>query len=259
MDRVNHLVVASYNVRTDTSIDGSWSWDFRKKEVLNLISYHSWDIFGVQEIRPNQAIDLAQLTSYTAYTEEREGDLKGEGLGIFFKTEQFDCLDKGFFWLSQTPLKPSIHPEASYKRIALWMVLKKRQTGKEILVINTHLDNTSETARQEGVTILLEMLQEKINHYPTILLGDFNAERTETLHNELSKQFNYPKDQKEVIIYGPNGTFQNFYYDIDWVNLEEIDYIVYKDLSCIKQGVLTDSCNRRFPSDHFPIVTTFKL
>ena len=38
-----------------------------------------------------------------------------------------------------------------------------------------------------------------------------------------------------------------------WNQLEEIDYIYTKGFQIIKTGCLTDSCDGRFPSDHFPL------
>lgn len=253
------IQVATYNVRTDTDFDQDWSWDYRKEQVIELINYHNWDILGVQELRPNQVADFCRLVDYSSFTREREGDNSDEGLGIYYKKESFDCLDEGFFWLSDTPFESSIHPEAGCKRIALWIVLQDKKSQQEFLVINTHLDHISEQARQMGMKVLLEVLDEKIKVYPTILLGDFNAERSEPLHTELKQIFDYPEDDKNIFRYGPKGTFQDFNYEIAWKDLQKIDYILYKEMNCIKQGVLTDSCDRRFPSDHFPVVTTFKI
>lgn len=256
---MRELQIATYNVRVDTEVDNNWSWDYRKQEVINLINYHNWDVFGVQEIRPNQVEDLSTLEGYMSYTKEREGDSLGEGLGIYFKPEVFDLLDKGHFWLSKTPYEPSIHPEAGCKRIALWVVLKEKISNKEILIINTHLDHISDVARKEGMAVLLKELADKIDKYQTILLGDFNAEPSEILHDELKKQFSYPEDEKIVFVYGPKGTFQDFNYDIPWSELEQIDYILFKEIKSVRYGVLTDSCDRKFPSDHFPVVATFNI
>lgn len=256
---MSELRVATYNVRLDTEADGKWSWNYRKQRVIDLITYHNWDIFGVQEILPNQVTDLSSLTGYSQVTQEREGNQEGEGLGIYFKKNQFELIDNGYFWLSETPLESSIHPEAGCKRIALWVVLKDKKTKQSFLLINTHLDHISEKARQEGMHVLLTELGSKIKDYPTILLGDFNSERVESLHKELKKQFLYPRDQETVFCYGPNGTFQDFEYNISWEELEEIDYVLYKDFKCVKYGVLTDSCDKKFPSDHFPVVATFQI
>lgn len=259
VNKLKKIQIATYNIRTDTEEDGNWAWDFRKDKVLELINYHDWDIFGAQELMPNQVESLSQLNDYSSFTEEREGDQLGEGLGIYYKTEMFTCLDKGYFWLSDTPDKASIHPEAGCKRIALWVVLTEIETQTTFLLINTHLDHISDVARLEGMKVLLDLLADKIANYPTVLLGDFNAEPEEIIHDLLKKQFRYAREEHDVLVYGPKGSFQGFDYQLPWSELEDIDYILYKDLTCIKQGVLTDSCDGKYPSDHFPIVATFNF
>ena len=39
-------------------------------------------------------------------------------------------IDSGFFWLSETPEKRSIHPEAGCPRIALWGIFKEKHSEK---------------------------------------------------------------------------------------------------------------------------------
>lgn len=68
------LQIATYNIRLDTEEDGNWSWENRKKHVIQLIKYHEWDIFGVQEARPHQVEDLEVLEGYASFSKEREGD-----------------------------------------------------------------------------------------------------------------------------------------------------------------------------------------
>lgn len=257
--KMRQLEVATYNVRVDTEADKEWAWDYRKEQVIDLIKYHDWDVFGIQEIRPNQVEDLSVLTAYESFTQEREGDQTGEGLGIYYKKDLFTCVEKGYFWLSDTPDIPSIHEEAGCKRLCLWQVLHCPTSNHTFLVINTHLDHISDIARKEGMLVLLSRLKEKISMYPTLLLGDFNCEREEVIHKELEKTFLYPEDQTDVFLYGPKGTFQDFDYFREWKDLEHIDYILYKGMSCLKQGVLTDSCNLKYPSDHFPVVATFNF
>ncbi|MEG0256107.1 endonuclease/exonuclease/phosphatase family protein [Vagococcus sp.] len=256
---MKEFCVATYNVRTDTDADRDWSWEYRKDKVIALITYHDWDVFGVQEISPNQTKDLSNIEGYDSFCVDRDGDGSGEGLGIFYKNNRFTCLDQGHFWLSDTPFSSSIHPKAAYKRIALWSILEDKENAKQVLVINTHLDNDSEIARKAGMKILLQLLQEKITKYPTILLGDFNSEEHESFHQDLKKIFIYGKNQDGIMQYGPRGTFQNFNYEMDWQDLEDIDYILYKEMTCIKYGVLTDSWNCRFLSDHFPVEATLKF
>lgn len=119
-----------------------------------------------------------------------------------------------------------------------------------LLVINVHLDHISAHARLAGMTVILEELHDKIAQYPTLLMGDFNAESGKRFIN-LFKKF---QDSKNLAThYGPRGTFQNFTYTKPWAELEEIDYIYVKGWQVQQTASLTDSIDGRFPSDHFPL------
>ena len=244
--------IATYNVRVDTDVDVDWSWNDRKSGLISLIDYHDWDLLTVQEVKPNQVQDLKQLTEYQILSKEREGDGTGEGLALLFKPKMFDCLDHGAFWLSETPDRPSIHPNAAFKRVCLWAVLKNKASGQQFMVINVHLDNESEEARYQGMQLMLKELAPKIVEYNTIIMGDFNAELDESVH-ELLSDFANARFLADIKHYGPNGTFEDFNYDIDWQNLENIDYIYTKGFIVDKTAVITDSLDRKFVSDHFPV------
>lgn len=192
------------------------------------------------------------MTDYESVTAERDGDGTGEGIGIYYKKTMFSKVDSGSFWLSLTPDVPSIHPEAEYLRLCLWTVLRDRK-GHDFLVIDTHLDNISEIARFEGMKVILERLADKIAALPVLLMGDLNAEAVERVHESLQTIFVNAKEQNEKGHYGPRGSYQNFDYQLPWNQLEEIDYIYTKGFRIIKTGCLTDSCDGRFPSDHFPL------
>jgi endonuclease/exonuclease/phosphatase family metal-dependent hydrolase len=70
-------------------------------------------------------------------------------------------------------------------------------------------------------------------------------------------------DSRELSVekpFGPLGTFNNFQYNEPAT--KQIDYIFLTKNSPIivnKYGVLTDSKNLRFPSDHFPVCIEIKF
>ena len=120
------MKIATYNVRVDTEYDQDWQWSFRKEAVCQLINFHDWSLCCIQEVRPNQVRDLKAYTTFTCLSAEREGDGQGEGLAILYNEQKVQAIDTGYFWLSETPQRPSIHPEAGCPRIALWGLFKKR-------------------------------------------------------------------------------------------------------------------------------------
>jgi endonuclease/exonuclease/phosphatase family metal-dependent hydrolase len=64
------------------------------------------------------------------------------------------------------------------------------------------------------------------------------------------------REVSEESPYGPEGTFEDFDYEAPLKGkLERDDYIfVSKKIKVLKYGVLTDSYNCKFPSDHLPVV-----
>lgn len=245
--------VATYNVRVDTDYDQDWQWRFRQDKVCSLIAFHDWDLVAIQEVRPNQVRDLTQLDAYLVLAQERDGDGTGEGLALLIKKAKYHISDHGAFWLSETPEQPSIHPDAAYRRVCVWAIVQERATAKASLVVDVHLDNESEVARYSGMKVVLRQLAQQIAAYPTIILGDFNAEPEERVHGLLAENFTNAKALADIPHYGPVGTFQNFQYSLPWSQLEKIDYIYTKGYEIKATGVLTDSFDNKYASDHFPL------
>lgn len=255
---MTELRVATYNIRMDALEDGNWGWGARKSHVLALITYHDWDLFGVQEALPHQLMDLKTLTDYAFIGTAREDGLNsGEYNGVFYKKERFECLEEKIFWLSETPDVPSIHPTAGCHRLCVLGLFQDKKSGQRFVFGDTHLDHVSEEARELGAELIIEHGLFKFKQYPILLVGDFNAEPTERAYQLLTTELNDSRYVDGAFTYGPNGTFNEFRYDCPWNELVEIDFIfVSKMITVKKVGTLTDSVDNKFPSDHFPVEAT---
>ena len=100
------LKVMTYNIRLDVAIDGENDWTHRKNYFASQIKFYEPDIFGVQEAKPNQVIDIAtSLLHYNYIGIGREGIGKGESSNIFYKKDRFIVKESNTFWLSETPNK----------------------------------------------------------------------------------------------------------------------------------------------------------
>ena len=97
--------IATFNLRYANPKDSGNLWVDRLPVVAALIGFHDFDIFGTQEVLPGQITDLQNLLpNYSWYGLGRDdGKDKGEHSAIFFKKDKFTILNKGDFWLSQTP------------------------------------------------------------------------------------------------------------------------------------------------------------
>ena len=105
------LTVASYNLRNANGSDSARGngWGQRYPVIAQIVQYHDFDIFGTQECFLHQLKDMKEaLPGYDYIGVGRDdGKDKGEHSAIFYRTDKFDIVEKGDFWLSETPDVPS--------------------------------------------------------------------------------------------------------------------------------------------------------
>lgn len=251
----NSVLVASYNVRYDNPHDGVNSWPNRKEQVKALIQFHDFDIFGTQEAMIGQVDGIAELQQYAWYGKGRDdGEHAGEHCAIFYKKDRFQLLDSGDFWLSETPDKPTIGWDSRVnKRVCSWGRFLDLMAKKEFYFFSVHFDNLGAIARRESGKLMVVKIKEIAKDIPVVCVGDFNSlNESEQIKNMLT----ILKDSREISVlppYGPVGTTNAFKFDAPMK--DRIDYIfVSNGIDVLKYGTLTDSYDKKYPSDHLPIV-----
>lgn len=256
------LTLMTYNIRLDVKSDRENSWSNRKDFWISQIQFYEPEIFGIQEGLPHQVQFIKeQLPKYDYVGEGREGGNKGEYSAIFYNKDKFFIEKHGTFWLSETPQKKSIGWDANLPRICSYALVKNKISGNIFWVFNTHFDHIGKKARAKSARLILKkILKICSKNVPVVLMGDFNALPKSKAINILNSEMN---DSKEVAIlqpFGPKGTFNGFQYLKE--STARIDYIfVDKELIKVKKyAVLNNSCNFKYPSDHFPVYVqlTFK-
>lgn len=254
------LSVMSYNVKYANENDGENSWSQRKDHLAGQLKFYEPDIFGVQEALHNQLEFLKnELNGYEYFGKGRDdGAQKGEFSAVFFKTKKFELLEQGTFWLSSTPGTPSKGWDAAYPRVCTYGKLKEKSTGKEFWVFNTHFDHVGTKARKKSTRLIHEQIELlKKDKDPVILMGDFNLEPETEEIRFLSTTYTDSKAAAKVS-FGPEGTF-NAYEFHSPVN-RRIDYIFTTDnIGIFKYGVLSDSNDLKYPSDHLPVLVFLEL
>ena len=138
-------------------------------------------------------------------------------------------------------------------RVCSWVRLYDKRNKKEFLVFNTHYVHIGVNARIESAKLLKRKIQEIAPKLPVVFTGDLNVTpETEAIATIKS----FLTDTKEASIepaYGPEGTFNDFKFNSPLK--DKIDYIfVNKGFKVQKFGVLSDSKNLRYPSDHLPVI-----
>jgi len=254
------ITVAAYNLRMDTPRDSLNAWPNRKENVKALIQYHDFDIIGTQEGFKHQLDGLLEMPGYAYFGGGRDdGKEAGEHSAVIYKTSRFEILESGDFWLRENPDEPGLGWDATCcNRIASWAKFSDKDTKEEFFVFNAHFDHEGVVARRESGKLMVEKIKEIAKDAPVICTGDFNStpdtEQIKTLSTFLNDAYSITK----MPPYGPVGTFNSFKFDAPFKN--RIDYVFVSDhFEVAKYGVLTDAKDRRYPSDHLPVVATVQI
>jgi len=254
------ITIASYNLRYNTKNDGINAWPNRKELVKGLIRFHEFDIFGIQEGLRGQLDDIVEIGDFAFLGNGRDdGKQSGEHSSIFYRKSRFKVVESGDFWLSETPDVPGKGWDATCcNRICSWAKFNDLITKNTFYVFNVHFDHQGVVARRESGKLMVKKIQEIAKDASVILTGDFNSTPETEQIQHIQSLLSDSKQVSQTPAYGPEGTFNGFKFDAPLKN--RIDYIFTSKLVTVqKYGVLTDSFEQRYPSDHQPVVVKVVL
>lgn len=258
----HELRVMTYNVRLDTPADGPNRWDQRRDLFIGQLRLVRPAILGLQEVVPGQRSDIASaMGGYLVLGGGRDdGKAAGEASPLLVDKLRFRVSASGMFWLSPTPLVPSLGWDAAFRRVVTWARLTDRVTGHRILAINTHWDHIGVQARLNSAVQLRGWIAaQRQAGEAVILLGDFNAPLTEaSLQVLLVPHENFPglrearAGSRELPVGGP-ATFNGW--DLVPKTSQTIDHVlVGPGLEVTRYHVLAAHFGGRLASDHFPVI-----
>ena len=285
--RVTTLQVGSYNIRYENkgdSLKGN-GWGQRLPIIAQQILFHDLEIFGTQEGYIGQLEGMKALLPGYEYigVGRDDGKQAGEHSALFYKTEVFDLLDHGDFWLSPTPDEPSKGWDAALNRICTWGHFKVKETKQELYYMSLHMDHIGVQARMESAKLVVEKIKEICGGKPVVLTGDFNVDQNNPIYSTFVTS-GILSDSYEIceIRYALDGTANGF--DPNSFTTSRIDHVfVSPQTRVIRYGVLTDTYRTmtaeaekyengnfpkeisfqafqaRTPSDHFPIKVILQL
>lgn len=258
------LRLMTYNIRLDLASDGVNAWANRSHWVAAQVLWLRPDIFGMQEVLPNQKADLAAaLPQYRLFGGGRDdGKDKGEASPIGYDKSRFDFLAGDMFWLSPTPAVPSKGWDAAYPRIVTWVRLRMRGTRQVVLAINTHLDHIGIVARQQSAAQMLRWVETNSRPCEQVLVfGDFNSEIDSEQMQAMLKGPLALRDARAVskaAPFGPAGTFNEF--KAAPTDSRVIDHVLLGGrIDVERYAVFSQVIDGRVPSDHFPVLVDLSL
>jgi len=257
------LRVMSFNIRNSHARD----WEARKGLVYEVIRDYAPDVLGLQEANSFHLKELSnEFTQYGQVGEGSMGGSKGQHSAILFLEERFKLTDSGSFWLSENPTQPSKSWWSAHHRICTWAELLGRETDRTLYIYNTHMDDGSREARENGARMIMEHIQGKVQTTPFVFMGDFNApEDSEALRIikgnsgadqklgiEMVDSFRVLYPDRENV-----GTYNGFTGQSDG---PKIDYIMVRpSMKVIEASILQTNREGRYPSDHFPVTAQVGL
>lgn len=274
-DKPLTISVMSYNIRLGVGKDGDNSWEFRKPATAAMLKELQPDMFGVQEAYPMQIDYIHQeCPEYASYGIGRDdGKEEGEHMSIFYKKDKFELLSSETFWLSETPEVPSFGWDAACRRTATSVLLKHKKTGKKLFYVNTHLDHVGDTARLEGLKLIVERIKSmNPDGLPLILTGDFNMMPKQKPILELDKMMN---SARRFAVKTDNlATFNAWKKPLEQAAIDPdfkavdpenliIDYIYYTPGQVVSvplfETVTKTFADIPFISDHYPVRALIEL
>lgn len=256
--------VMSFNIRYGTAQDGVNHWDRRREFLLETVQAFQPDLLGTQETLGFQKDWLAErLTGYATLGVGRDdGKLAGEMMALYYRTERFELLASGHFWLSETPERAGTKSwGSSLPRMVTWVKLRDRKglDDRPVLFFNTHFDHQGEQARLQSARLVRRRLTELGAGCRLVLTGDFNAGDDQPPYAAL---FGDQPGEKSPVVdtfrmrfptRGPDeGTFSSF--DVGQTRGPRIDWIgASRDWRVDAAAIDHTAREGRTPSDHFPI------
>ena len=241
------LKVISFNIRFRDDDNGHAIAE-RAPRLDALTAPYDADVLGFQEYTPAWEEHIARIygEKYEIFNKYR-AESNHEGGPILWKRDRFDCLGRGWFWLSDTPEIESRGWDALYNcyRICLYATLRDKESGACFTVMNTHFGFGD--AGQVASAALIHAYAKKISPYPTFVFGDFNMTPESAGYAAMTARFT---DANAVTARDFRDTFHD--YDPSVVRDQHIDY-------CFTDGAVTPvfhemidgDVDGKYPSDHF--------
>lgn len=153
------------------------AWERRKWVLQQLLETEQPTILGVQEALPDQVAFATDSLgpAYRALGYGRMANGRGEQCALIYDSERLQLMEWTQLALSDTPHLPGSRSWGNLiPRVLVTADLRDVATGVRWRVLNTHLDPLSKRSRARSARMLVRLTAAR--EWPTIVLGDFNAE-----------------------------------------------------------------------------------
>ncbi|GHH88152.1 endonuclease/exonuclease/phosphatase family protein [Streptomyces capitiformicae] len=257
------LEVMSFNLRYASTTRPN-SWAVRRPVMRELLRQEGPHVIGTQEGLHHQLLDIeADLgpTNYDWIGTGRAGGNRDEFMAVFYDTRRLAPLEHQHFWLSDTPEIPGSNTWGGGSiRMVTWVRFRDLQDGdRQFYVLNTHLDNASQYARERGATLITERIAGFDRSLPLVVTGDFNVAAHKNVVYDtmlgagLVDTWDTAAERSDLY-----ATFHGYRPltpggdRIDWI-------LATPGVTTHRASINTFSSNGQFPSDHLPVQASLAL
>lgn len=254
---------ATINMRYDNPEDSANNWQYRKDRMAKFITDQQIDIFGTQELLNNHVEDLkALLPDYAMVGVGRDnGKTEGEYAAIFFRSDRFEALDSGTFWLSENPDSVGkLGWDAACTRIATWAKLRDKANDKVFMAVNTHFDHVGVVARRESALLIIDKIKEIVGDKPAVVTGDFNVNDQSDAYKTITTNEFVLNDAYKIAekVDGVDYTWHDFG-KLPAKEREKIDFIFVTPSIKVTHAFIPQEDVNALLSDHNPHIATLQF
>jgi len=244
-------------------------WSNRAEVNVRAIRRHDPDLIGFQELEP---VHLATYQDTLPEYEKYVSHTAGEGTAIFWKSSRFAAVAAGTLQLPKAALPDLDESEDDPLMDTTWARLRHKEDSAELILVNTHLNDESETARREGTQLNLRQVAnlDPQRQLPVLMTGDFNCNPWSHPYRQLLaagfidtyRDAGHGDSVDSSTFHGFHGAKyfalewgSQLFWRVDWVMLRPGQSPVHT-LSCT---IVRDAEPPIYPSDHYPVVAEVLL
>ena len=240
------LKVISFNIRCCDDKDGH-AISERAPRLAAATEPYDADVIGIQEYKPRWEEHFEKYfgKAYEIYNVYRD-DAKPESTPILWKKDKFNCLDKGCFWLSDTPeVMSDGWDDLGYKRVFEYVILEDKESGEKFTFMNTHYGFGDDC--QIKSTRLICRYASSLSDYPTFVTGDFNMTPSYAAYKLMTENLT---DVNAVTAKETRATFHG--YAPEKHPDSHIDFCFVNDkVRPLHYEIIDKTYDGKYPSDHY--------
>lgn len=170
---------ATYNIRSVRARDWASCWLRRRRALARRVAGIEVDVWAMQEVHASQVRWLARralpVARWNVVARGRDADGGGEAVPIWWRTDRVEIVHTTTIWFGATPATPGTRLDGARAPRIATLAEARDPDGRDLVVVNTHLDERSARRRHASAVQLAGALASRYPGVPTVVLGDLNC------------------------------------------------------------------------------------